>query len=1328
MSDEMRGKYIVDVKANTKELEANLKAFVSEINRIHPELNFDINKTDFNDLEKLTNKILAGFKQLKQNSNIKVSIQNINEVKKAHEELEELNRLIKIAQNVNANKIDIANFKSINEMIKAIQVYKKRIEELKKVNKDKSLDSNVYDKNLAEILSLEQAVINLNKQLNQIPKSKFTTGNGMDFKMLSEFIQQCNTDFVNFKKHYQELRSRKDDNLLLFNNFKVLGGQLKQFDAQFASTAQTVEKKTKKIKEDVSSISDGISFQPIISELERVQKELTTINDKLKSFQTEKFSSLTYDIEQIHSLLYLLRQDFQQVFHTSETQSGLINIKDDIKNIVTIISSIDIDNKIVPELKLVNKEITKVSESLGKLHQDFQTVFSNPSNKSGIISFIDDFKQLNTSDLTSFISGLSTLNQVLNKFNDPNFISEILKDTKSSTEPIQQLTEAYKKLWEAKRKSLIANNRYKENPTATNYEKKIVANDELMSAERNVNQVETSIGIIDVEGKLTSLFLTNNQLLDVRKQLLDDIVKKEEQLNKDITKGNNEQNNLSQLKAYQQLLTEQLKFKENFEKSNIGQHVLDGNPKIDNEIKDVYVEYQRLVHELESDILKIKIDADSSSLEETFRNIKSKFEKLNNLKNQLDLAANKKDLIDTDEEISDVIALKKAYAELTDVQEMLILAQYKYNKNQTAKNQEALIRAQNEVKAATDQVNNIETKTGATLEENNEIYQERINLQRQMTSAIAEYSANIDKVIEKENKYEKINEIEKNFSDIEKYVDKLETGKYGDGLKFGWYNDGIVNQYKVLKDTINEISSSVRALDVDMDTSQLEAEIQRINTLLNEAKVAQSYLKDTKNYKNSTLISATDLSTAKARQIAFEKLKNSIVELDNATVSFNEDMTIMSATIRNSSGDLETFRFKADKTAGSIEQMSTKIEGKNNGFSKSISSISKKFQDVIKYFGASTVIYGLFNQFKNGISIIKEFDSAMTELRKVTNLTEIQYQNFEQTAAHVGRSIGRTMTEVASATADFSRLGYNIDEATNLAEKALIMTNIGDGIALEDATSAIVSTLKGFKMDVTAEDVAVNSQKIIDSINNVSNNFALSTQDIADAIQKMSAVLNQGGTTFDETVGMFTAGMEVMQDTSKVSHGLITISQRIRGISDEGEDLSDLQPKLEKQFNKMGLTLLDTHGELKSTYDILNELSAVWDQQSSQMQQYVGELMAGKNQISVLQSTLQNWSAAQRATNASINSTGSALRENEAALDSIQGKIQQFKAQLEIMWNQSLNDSTIKWVIDLGTSALETATNLGLIPTAITAITAAIGLLNADKNILSTTGVTPGIA
>lgn len=130
----------------------------------------------------------------------------------------------------------------------------------------------------------------------------------------------------------------------------------------------------------------------------------------------------------------------------------------------------------------------------------------------------------------------------------------------------------------------------------------------------------------------------------------------------------------------------------------------------------------------------------------------------------------------------------------------------------------------------------------------------------------------------------------------------------------------------------------------------------------------------------------------------------------------------------------------------------------------------------------------------------------------------------------------------------------------------------------------------------------------------MSNNFAVSSADIAKNLGISSAVMANAGNTLEETIGLLTSGTEITRSANRVSNGLKTISLRLQGMSDEGEEVLDLQANLEEMFNKLGLTLWNTDGSLKNTYTILKDLSEVYPTLTAEQKAYVTEQIAGKYQ------------------------------------------------------------------------------------------------------------------
>lgn len=140
---------------------------------------------------------------------------------------------------------------------------------------------------------------------------------------------------------------------------------------------------------------------------------------------------------------------------------------------------------------------------------------------------------------------------------------------------------------------------------------------------------------------------------------------------------------------------------------------------------------------------------------------------------------------------------------------------------------------------------------------------------------------------------------------------------------------------------------------------------------------------------------------------------------------------------------------------------------------------------------------------------------------------------------------------------------------------------------------------------------------------------------------------------------MIAAANSSIQDPGKIGEGLNTISNRLRGVGENGETLTEILPSLDSKFASIGLTLKKSDNTYKSTFDIFQELSSVWDRLSSTEQIEITQLIGGDQQA-VAASILANWQHAQGALQAGLHSFGSAARENEIYLDSLQGRIAAF--------------------------------------------------------------------
>lgn len=347
-----------------------------------------------------------------------------------------------------------------------------------------------------------------------------------------------------------------------------------------------------------------------------------------------------------------------------------------------------------------------------------------------------------------------------------------------------------------------------------------------------------------------------------------------------------------------------------------------------------------------------------------------------------------------------------------------------------------------------------------------------------------------------------------------------------------------------------------------------------------------------------------------------------------------------------------------------------------------------------------------------------DLNTAMTELKKVTNETDATYDAFLNSAADKAVEIGTSYSNYVTSTSSFARLGYTIDDAAKLAEVANIYSVVGDEISgIDEATSSIISTMKAF--DIEAE----NAMSIVDKFNKIGNEFAISSGGIGSAMQRSASAMAAANNTIDQSIALMVAANNVIQDPDVVGTMWKTVSMRIRGAVTELEDAgleteamaestASLQKKVKALTNVDGLGGFDIMADaenFKSTYDIILGISKVWKDMSDIDQAALLELLAGKRQGNALAAAITNMKDAVDVLEASVNAEGSAMEEHERWMESIQAKQQVFQAQYEKFANTLLDSELFSLTYDAGTGILGFLTDvidkLGAIPTLITAIT-----------------------
>lgn len=540
---------------------------------------------------------------------------------------------------------------------------------------------------------------------------------------------------------------------------------------------------------------------------------------------------------------------------------------------------------------------------------------------------------------------------------------------------------------------------------------------------------------------------------------------------------------------------------------------------------------------------------------------------------------------------------------------------------------------------------------------------------------------------------------------------------------------------KALKEEEKEIAAKEKQLAL---AKELREEQQhdywqgRFEETVKAQTAENQVLKDMKKYYEDLEkgIVATEKAKAKSAKedSKLETLANRIKKLTadmNAFAVANQRAVDSTRQMSNGKSfaetwnDLQTRMSKgADLTADEVKHLREEFQifGKEaeaaglkgeSAFGKFLDS----FKTMSSYITANMVFNFVKRQIREMVNEVITIDTAMTELRKVTEATNEEFAKFAQSAGQTGRQLGASISDVIDATTTFARLGETLSDAEELGRVAILYKNVGDGITAETASEDLVSTMKAFKIE------AQDAISVVDKFNEVGNSFAISSAGIGEALKRSASALAAANNDLSQSIALITTANTVAQDAVSVGQGIKTVSLRLRSTKTDleamGEDAEGAAENVSKLREQMlALTGIDIQlddSTYKSTYQILLEISKVWDRLDDLTRSSVLEQLFGKRQANIGAAILENGELLESVYKTAINSAGSAMREQEEYAKSIQYSIDVFKAAFQDLAQTTVNNDFIKGLVDTATSFLEVLTKIidkiGTLPAILGAIT-----------------------
>lgn len=542
------------------------------------------------------------------------------------------------------------------------------------------------------------------------------------------------------------------------------------------------------------------------------------------------------------------------------------------------------------------------------------------------------------------------------------------------------------------------------------------------------------------------------------------------------------------------------------------------------------------------------------------------------------------------------------------------------------------------------------------------------------------------------------------------------------------FNGEFQEKFNELKTSLSNVGGDPKALD--------EYRI-KLNELTNELKRADvAYKASFSSNKSQQNIEATRqnikklIYTIQTWQQANTKAmgKNTFnggtyqVETDNMIASLKKLLNASDLTVSD-------LKVNVDKINRSFRTMSSEAQAAGvNG----LSFFDKIKEDALKFtswMSLTTVISGISREAVKFYNNVVDIDTAMTDLRKVTDNTNQQYAEFFDNIGQKAKDLKIDLSDLISQTAEWGKRGYSLDEAETLATNSGIYSVVGE---VDNATAVqdLTTVMKSYNMTV---DESIN---IVDKFNAISNKYAVSASDIGDMLSRSVSSLSVAGNTLDQAIAMGTAITEITGDAAEAGNSLKVLSMRLRGAKTELEDAGESTEGMAVSTSKLredikaltnvngtgGFDIMKDSQNFKSTYEIMKGIANVWNDLTDTSKAAVIEKIAGKQRGNTITALLTNMSQADKIVNDSIGSAGSAMSEYEKYLDSIQGRVQGFQTSIENLSATLINGDLVKFGITSGTQIIDVLDNLiskfGVLETLIPTVMAGLSFKNVGKQLL----------
>lgn len=381
----------------------------------------------------------------------------------------------------------------------------------------------------------------------------------------------------------------------------------------------------------------------------------------------------------------------------------------------------------------------------------------------------------------------------------------------------------------------------------------------------------------------------------------------------------------------------------------------------------------------------------------------------------------------------------------------------------------------------------------------------------------------------------------------------------------------IENDYKRFGIVSQEVENNLKELKIAREnalkaegTDRASAEIEKYNQKLAETKSSWKELQATQVSVNQRTSQMTEMQewmrkNQRATKLCGDQVQKLIQECQTCDkVRFDQ--------IKNEFKELQVEAGKAGKLGNTL-----------------FGGIIEEGKKFIQWTGVTGAIMTVSNKVREAVDELKDLDNILTEISKTSDLTEQQLKKLGDSAFDTASKYGRTASDYLTGVQEMYRAGF--DNASEMAELSVLAQSAGD-METNSANDYLIATNAAYDYKGSVEEL----NKVLDSQNYITNNAAVSMQDMADATSEAASIASQYGVEVDELSALIAVAVSKTRESgSEVGTALKALLINLQDTTSK---------PIREAFEAVGISMtkmVNGSEQLKTPIELIKELSVAFN-------------------------------------------------------------------------------------------------------------------------------------